>query len=532
MNLPVADFSNSIITCEKGEIQFTDLSSAIAQNIVKWDWDFNDPSSASNISANQNPKHIFQSAGSYAVKLTVTTNLGCMQTISKQIEIHPLPNVDFEGPDICLDDASAIFVNNTTISDASTLSYAWDFGDPSSGINNVSTLKNPLHIYSAAANYQVKLTVNNGFSCVSELIKTFTVNGSTPKADFAIQNENSLCSDSPVVFEDLALLDFGQLTKIEWYFDIDNHLNNPAYQLVDLSPALRSATAKTYTFNYPIFNSPINQLVNVKMKVFSGVVCESEVIKTIVLKAVPNVVFNPIPDVCEEVTPYLITSAKENTGFAGLGVYTGKGIAANGLFNPAVAGAGTHEITYTFTGANGCENTKKQNITIFSSPYANAGFDETILVGGQVQLFSTSSGGNLKFKWTPALGLDHDDISNPIASPKIDTKYTLTVTNDDGCIYADDILVKVLQYPEIPNTFTPNNDGVNDTWVIKYLSSYPSSRVTIFNREGQEIYKTINNSEPWDGKYQGRNLPNGVYYYLVSVNNGLLKYSGSITILR
>jgi gliding motility-associated-like protein len=532
MNLPTADFSNSLITCEKGEIQFTDLSSTIAQNIVKWDWEFGDPSSASNSSIDQNPKHTFLIAGSYSVKLKVTTNLGCVQTISKQILVHPLPTLDFEGPDICLNDASAIFVNKSSISDGSTLSYTWDFGDPTSGINNTSTLKNPQHIYSAAANYQVKLTATNEFDCVSEIIKTFTVNGSTPKADFAIQNKNNLCSDSPVIFEDLAGLDFGQLTKIEWYFDIDNHLNDPAYHLVDLSPNLRSATAKTYTFNYPIFNTPINQLINVKMKVFSGVVCESEVIKTILLKAVPNVVFNPIPDVCEEVTPYLITAAKEITGFSGLGVYSGKGIAANGLFNPAVAGAGTHEITYTFTGVNGCENSKKQNITVFPSPYANAGFDEIILVGGQVQLFSTFLGNNLKFKWTPSLGLDHDDIFNPVASPKIDTKYTLMVTNADSCVYADDILVKVLQYPEIPNTFTPNNDGVNDTWVIKYLSSYPSSRVTIFNREGQEIYKSINNSEPWDGKHQGRNLPNGVYYYLITVNNGLLKYSGSITILR
>ena len=92
------------------------------------------------------------------------------------------------------------------------------------------------------------------------------------------------------------------------------------------------------------------------------------------------------------------------------------------------------------------------------------------------------------YSWSPSTGLDRRDISNPIASPSEDITYTLTVTTDEGCTVSDDVFVKVLKQPEVPNTFTPNADGVNDVWMVKYLESYPNCTINVFNRFGGKVF--------------------------------------------
>jgi gliding motility-associated-like protein len=84
----------------------------------------------------------------------------------------------------------------------------------------------------------------------------------------------------------------------------------------------------------------------------------------------------------------------------------------------------------------------------------------------------------------------------------------------------------------IPNTFTPNGDGTNDTWALPDLNSFPSCLVQVFDRSGHQLMQSKDYSHNWDGKYNGKELPAGVYYYLIDLKNGQPKISGSITILR
>ncbi len=84
----------------------------------------------------------------------------------------------------------------------------------------------------------------------------------------------------------------------------------------------------------------------------------------------------------------------------------------------------------------------------------------------------------------------------------------------------------------IPNTFTPNNDGINDLWVIKGIEDYPHALVQVFNRYGQKVFESRGYSSPFDGKIGGAELPAGVYYYIISLNSNCSLLSGSLTILR
>ncbi|RZM21776.1 MAG: T9SS type B sorting domain-containing protein, partial [Pedobacter sp.] len=452
----------------------------------------------------------------------------CVNDVSSNIisiRVAPTPVADFEMPDFCLDDGMAVFTNKSSITDGtqSQLSYLWDYGDGSPATSSSN------HTYTGAGEFTVKLTVTSVHGCVAIISKIFTVHGSNPLAKF---NFSQLCSNSEVVFEDAAEQTSGQITKIEWFFDMDNHPSDPLYTLVDENPEIRQqARKREYKFKYPDFSAPESKTVNVKMKVYSGQSCTNEVIKTITLYASPEVRFDPVEAVCEAAAPFTITQAREIKGLPGNGIYSGNGITATGLFNPSLAGVGVHAITYTFSTDN-CSASETILITVKSSPIAQAGRNLEVLANGQIMLPAVVNGNNLTYQWTPALGLDNPQILNPVASPKEDTEYKLTATSDEGCEVEVFYKVIVLKELKIPNTFTPNGDGTNDYWDIPHLNTYPGVTVQVFNRYGQVVFNSKGYPNPWNGNWNSQNLPAGTYYYLINPQQGLKVVSGSITIIR
>jgi gliding motility-associated-like protein len=96
----------------------------------------------------------------------------------------------------------------------------------------------------------------------------------------------------------------------------------------------------------------------------------------------------------------------------------------------------------------------------------------------------------------------------------------------------DAVFIKVSPELTVPNTFTPNGDGINDFWEIKGLIAYQDAVIDIFNRYGTKLYHSIGYSTPWDGTFNGQALSPGTYYYIINtkVNNQVL--SGPVTILR
>lgn len=84
----------------------------------------------------------------------------------------------------------------------------------------------------------------------------------------------------------------------------------------------------------------------------------------------------------------------------------------------------------------------------------------------------------------------------------------------------------------IPNTFSPNGDAVNDTWIIKNIETFPTCTVDIFTRGGQQVFHSLSYPTPWDAKYKGADLPTGVYYYVINLNNGGSPLSGYVAVIR
>ncbi|RZJ20315.1 MAG: PKD domain-containing protein [Acinetobacter sp.] len=522
---PDAKFTANQNSCIDTDISFVNQSTIDPTgNIVKWNWDMGDGTKLSKIDGTPF-NYKYTAPGKYTVTLIAESDKGCISIPSPlDVNITTLPIADFNIPDVCLADAQAVFVNSSTDYDGTIpagLTYLWDFGDATSGALNNSTERDGKHKYNAPGYYTVTLTLTNANGCKQTLEQPFTVNGSFPKADFETLNPNNLCSNQTFTLKNISTVDFGNITKVQWYID------GVKYGDDDLDPTPN----KLYDFSYPQFTSPASLQLKVKMVVYSGGTCSNEIIHNVDLLASPVAKFDALDAICLNGGTVQFT-ATETGGLLGTYEYTGAGVSPSGLFNPIIAGVGKHDITYTFTASNGCTNSQTQSIEVYPVPTVDAGSDFYILAGGEKQISATASGNGLTYKWTPSIGLSADDVLSPIANPEQDTKYTLTVTSSQGCYMSDDVYVYVLQNVNAPNSFTPNGDGVNDVWNVKYLDTYPNANVEIYNRNGERIYFSKGYAVPFDGNYKNQPLPVGTYYYIINPNSGRKSITGNLTIIR
>ena len=524
--LPTADFTYTGQACETKAINFVDASSPNGGTVVKWNWVFGDGGT----SITQNPVHTYATANTYTISLDVETTKGCKSTVkSKQVKANYLPIPDFGMPEVCLSDPFAQFTDSSKIADnsAAFFTYAWNFGDPrSTGANpNTSSQKNPQHKFTKDSVYDIRLSVTSKDGCTKDTVKQFTVNGAVPQAGFQVLNANSLCSNQDISVTENSTVDFGSIVKVEIYWD---YLNDPTKKTVDENPT----PGKVYKFKYADFGSPVTKTYQIRYVSYSGINCVSQVTRNITILASPQIQFNAMTGVCEEIKPFQVTEARETSGLNGVGAFSGVGISANGIFTPSIAKPGVHLLRYTYTGTNGCIAYKEQNLAVFPTPLLELGPDRTVLEGGFITLMPKVSGNNLTFLWTPTTGLSNANIATPKVSPPDDLTYLLTVTSSDGCVATDKIFVKVLKEVKVPNAFSPNNDGINDKWEIQYLESYPGCTIDVFNRYGQVIFSSVGYEKPWDGTYKGNPLPVGTYYWVINPKNGREAIKGSVTIIR
>jgi gliding motility-associated-like protein len=196
--------------------------------------------------------------------------------------------------------------------------------------------------------------------------------------------------------------------------------------------------------------------------------------------------------------------------------------------------AGTYPVSFYYRTNTGCfSDTVIRPVTVHPYPVVNAGTDLFVLQGGEVVIRAAATGSsNYIYRWTPATWLSSDTALQPITRPQDDITYILRVTGEGGCEDNDDVFVKLLLKPVIPNAFSPNGDGINDTWIIRYLDSYPGATVQVFDRYGRAVLTSKGYNTAWDGNITGKPLPAGVYYYIVDPKNGIAPLTGSVTIIR
>lgn len=198
------------------------------------------------------------------------------------------------------------------------------------------------------------------------------------------------------------------------------------------------------------------------------------------------------------------------------------------------ASSGTISITVTDT-VTGCMNMDSLKLKAFTQPKINAGSDTSVSLGYGIQLNVSAAGSNIvSYSWSPSSSLDNALIQNPVASPIETTVYIVTGTDANGCTDQDSIEIKVITDFKITisNVMTPNGDGFNDTWIIDNIQNYPNTSVIIVNRNGQELFQSSAYDNSWAGTYNGKQLPDGTYYYVVKLSGSDKILKGGITIVN
>jgi gliding motility-associated-like protein len=201
-----------------------------------------------------------------------------------------------------------------------------------------------------------------------------------------------------------------------------------------------------------------------------------------------------------------------------------------------VAVVPTQNSIYILSAKNqyGCTNADAVALQVVNSPTANAGPDKEIMEGDSVMLNGAVSGDSVVYNWTPLSFMSSSNTLTPLVRPTLDITYTLTASSLIGCgTSSDNVYVKVYKQLTIPNAFTPNGDGINDTWIIDGLQTYPENEVSIYNRFGAKVFESYGYKNPWKGNnVNEKPLPGGVYYYVINTNRTPKKITGWIMILR
>jgi gliding motility-associated-like protein len=525
---PVADFDIKSPFCINRDVFLNDKSIIKDGAISKWTWSMGNNDTLRRTDGIAFP-YQYKVTGKYKVALQLTSDKGCLSNIfNKDIEVHHNPVAGFSMPGSCILDPFSQFQDTSKIADGSQsgFTYSWNFGDPlaTPANPNQQFIKNPKHKFNATGNYDVSLLVTSNNGCQDSVKQVFTINGASPQSVFSIAAGNEHCSNDSIYLKDQSTVDFGNIVKLEIYWDDTNNPSNK--QVIDLPEK-----TGTYVIKYPEFFTPASQNRSIKLIAYSGENCLNTSTKAIQIKATPELRFDSIPPVCADVPAFMITQAAVLNGLQGNVNFSGPGLKANGMFTPKDAKQGTHTLRYTFNATNGCSNFAERKIVVHPLPIVNAGPDLFVLEESSVELQGSGSSNILSYLWSPSTALNKVDTSRPLASPRDDMYYRLTATTSFGCTSSDEVLVKVLKKPVIPNTFSPNGDGIHDQWVIKYLENYPDATIEIFNRYGQPVIK-LGNYRPWDGTFNGKPVPVGTYYYIINPKNGRKQMTGFVDIIR
>jgi gliding motility-associated-like protein len=530
--VPTLNISTLNPICSGSNVNFTVTSNISSPDTVKtWYWDYGNgdldtlryPSLGSTV-------YNYDTLGVFNTSLYAVTNSGCVgPVVAHEIKIGDSPIAGFIKPDFCLLDPIAQFTDTSIFNPLDSIqNWYWTFGDPASGVLDTSNLQNPDHVYNTIGPKTIVLIVENLSGCKDTTIQTIYVTETKPVPQFSILNEGVICLNDSIKIKNTSLVNLGQLfsVKILW-----NSVDSPSIFDVDNNPLENEEYAHLYS------NTRASGIYTIKMVVSTGGSCKDSTFQDVAVFPFPDVAFG-IDKYKACVNENLLFSDSSTAYETALDLWHwnfGNGDTSI-LQNPIYQfdSTGQHFISLQVVDLNGCKSSIKiDSLNIYPFPIVDAGQDITILEGDNITLNASASGNDLVYHWASSLYLNDTSIIAPVCTPINDITYTFSATGEGGCVATDQLKVKVLKVPLIPNTFSPNNDGINDYWEIKFLADYPKAKVQVFTRTGQLVFEAKNGyKSPWNGKKNGVELPTDTYYYIIEPESGRAPKTGYITIIK
>ncbi|MEO8416474.1 MAG: gliding motility-associated C-terminal domain-containing protein, partial [Ginsengibacter sp.] len=372
--------------------------------------------------------------------------------------------------------------------------YTWT---PATGLSNAA-IGNPVTTIANTITYFV--SGKNNFGCTAKDTVNFTA---LPKPTITKSNDTSICVNSSVQI-------FASGGNV-YVWSPASSLSNPGIPNPIASPSSSTKYFVTVTGN----NSCLNT--------------DSVLVK-----------INPLP--VFSVSPNSSVCAKNSTQLQAAGGdtylwYPAAGLDNVNIRNPLATPAATTTYSVTIHG-NACNTTGtlSTDVSVLPLPDVNASSSNDLTCSlGSSQLNAT---GAINYIWSPATGLNSNNTANPVAAPGNTTLYTVIGKGTNGCSASDTVTVKVNYNMNalylLPNSFTPNGDGINDCFGIKYWGSVRELDFSIYNRLGERVFHTNNPAICWDGMYKGRLQDVNVFVYIIKAKTacGYIERKGTIALLK
>ncbi|RFS20068.1 PKD domain-containing protein [Chitinophaga silvatica] len=398
------------------------------------------------------------------------------------------PVFDFNPQQIFCEGTPIQFLDGSS-SFGTITKWWWDFGDGTTS----GDPKPPPHNYPGAGDYIVKLVIEDNSGCMSDTLKApFTI-GTYPEIDFG---PNPYCLGTNNWMEDKTKIKYGAAK--EWLWEWGDGTNS-------------TSNKPTPPFTMP-GSKPI------QLTVTSDRGCISTAKKNILFSSTPNVTATG-KDVClGTVTSFNSTNQLPNVPIDQWVWDFGDGKTGKGqIVSHQFADTGVYRATMYGITAEGCSSPIVSVPVRVNNVYAQAGKDTIVAVGQPLQLQAGWLQEGVRYRWEPSMGLNNPNSDHPVAMLYKDQTYKLTLTSTEGCQDVDYITVKVYNGPEfyVPNAFTPNNDGRNDIFRVIAAGVPKLDFFCIWNRWGQEIFRSNDLPGGWDGKIKGTPAPADTYVWMV-----------------
>lgn len=522
INGAIADTNRTYRTCLGTAFSF---SSSVPAN--SFNWVLGDSAGVNYSTATVT--HTYPAATTYKGSFSVVDTNGCpSKVVPINVEIWGLPTAKFDTSLIKCEKAAVAFTDKSTApSNTGTIvSWLWNFGNSTS-----STQQNPnTVVYNTWGKYNVTLKVISDSGCVNTSSPVAITINPKPKAAFKMQD--TICLPNAAKFIDATTIADGSVpTNWNWNFGDVGSVSNTSF----VNPA-----SHIYTSSNAYIVTLIVGSANGCLDTLPQTLQASKIHNVPVALYTVNTANHDTPRVCLGV-PITFADISSNVSKSywdwNDGTNYDSGLVATHTYTSPSSFNSSHYIIDNF----GCRSYNTPIYVIIDAIPTVKDDSIYILSGYSANLIPTITNA-VKYKWSVFSPsglrndyLDYDDVLNPLCTPLDDVIYKIMAYSGGGCASAPGYYkVKVLKTPQIPSAFSPNGDGINDTWEIGELQNYAGATVQVFNRWGQLVYTKLGYNKPWNGKYMqtGNDLPIGVYYYIIQAHSNLPAFTGTVTILR
>ncbi|MDF3025713.1 MAG: hypothetical protein K0S23_20 [Fluviicola sp.] len=462
---------------------------------TQFSWDFGNATPAtattanvSNVAFNSSTGNVVTLIGTYSV---------CADTISKPVFFFdkPDPQVGFQPNHECMG-YTQTFINNST----GSTNYSWDFGVP--GITtDVSTAVSPTYTFPAEGTYPITLIANSGPNCTDTMVQNITI---YEPLDVSFTHNDSLCV-STNSFNFVGNVAGPSITAYSW--DFGSHAN--------------PSNATSLNVNNVVFDTsgvfPITLTA-------SFLNCSASAQSEVFIFSVPTIGFTISDELkCEPYPAQFINLSHYEAPLLYYWTFGDGGTSTEEHPLHIYQNAGTYSVELTIISTIGCVDTfsllQQDFSTIRPKPIAGFSVDktETTICDSRVQFTDLSQGASQVSYSFGELGAGSTD-PNPSHTYFTDGMHYphQIVINEFGCRDTAFVGISIESFVVyVPNTFTPDGNEYNNDFYPKLALDPVEWEMKIFNRWGEEVYRSTNIEEHWDGTFSGLPCKEDIYSYVI-----------------